>query len=87
MTDTAKLTALAEAAKAALPEAVHRREDRVWRTDTDAVRRARIVETPQKFLRDDPAWRFKILIDICGADYPDRRRTFRGGLSPAQRAQ
>jgi NADH-quinone oxidoreductase subunit C len=29
-----------------------------------------------KFLRDDPACAFKILIDICGADYPAREKRF-----------
>ncbi|MGK2739906.1 NADH-quinone oxidoreductase subunit C [Tepidicaulis sp. LMO-SS28] len=29
-----------------------------------------------KFLRDDPACRFTTLIDICGADYPDRTNRF-----------
>jgi NADH-quinone oxidoreductase subunit C len=28
------------------------------------------------FLRDDPACRFGCLIDICGADYPERERRF-----------
>ncbi len=29
-----------------------------------------------EFLRDDPACRFGCLIDICGADYPERERRF-----------
>jgi NADH-quinone oxidoreductase subunit C len=33
---------------------------------------ARVV----KFLRDDPACRFTVLIDICGVDYPDRLKRF-----------
>jgi NADH-quinone oxidoreductase subunit C len=28
------------------------------------------------FLRDDPECRFEILIDLCGADYPNRARRF-----------
>jgi NADH-quinone oxidoreductase subunit C len=28
------------------------------------------------FLRDDPACEFKVLIDICGVDYPNRPRRF-----------
>jgi NADH-quinone oxidoreductase subunit C len=28
------------------------------------------------FLRDDPACRFLVLIDICGVDYPNRQRRF-----------
>ena len=74
MTDTAKLQALAEAAKAALPDAI---------LDTKiAVGELTLVAKREKLtqllllLRDDPAWRFKILIDICGADYPDRAERF-----------
>jgi len=29
-----------------------------------------------EFLRDDPACEFKMLIDLCGADYPDRIERF-----------
>ena len=29
-----------------------------------------------EFLRDDPACRFGCLVDICGADYPERERRF-----------
>ena len=28
------------------------------------------------FLKDDPACQFKVLIDICGVDYPERSRRF-----------
>src|SRR5882762_5448585 len=28
------------------------------------------------FLRDDPECEFKVLIDICGVDYPNRPRRF-----------
>jgi len=28
------------------------------------------------FLRDDPRCAFKLLMDVCGADYPDRERRF-----------
>ena len=27
-------------------------------------------------LRDDPAWEFKILVDLCGVDWPERARRF-----------
>ncbi|MBI4725163.1 MAG: NADH-quinone oxidoreductase subunit C [Rhodomicrobium sp.] len=74
MSDTAKLTALAGAAKAALPNAGL--ESRLTFGElTLSAARAKITEVV-KFLRDDPAWRFKILIDICGADYPDRAERF-----------
>ncbi|SNB51215.1 NADH dehydrogenase subunit C [Arboricoccus pini] len=29
-----------------------------------------------RFLRDDPAMLFKVLVDICGVDYPDREQRF-----------
>ena len=35
----------------------------------------KIVET-LKFLRDDPMCRFLQLIDLCGVDYPERRKRF-----------
>ena len=28
------------------------------------------------FLRDDPAWEFKILVDLCGVDWPERAKRF-----------
>ncbi|MGA7326578.1 MAG: NADH-quinone oxidoreductase subunit C [Rhodomicrobium sp.] len=74
MTDTAKLTALAEAVKTALPEAVIATRLAMGE-QTLMVERTRIADAV-KFLRDSPAWRFKILIDICGADYPDRAERF-----------
>ncbi len=74
MTDTGKLEALAEALKTACPGAVL--DTRIVMGElTVMVDRARILEAVQ-FLRDDPAWRFKILIDICGADYPERAERF-----------
>jgi len=36
---------------------------------------ARVVEA-LTFLRDDPAMRFHQLIDVCGADYPERAQRF-----------
>jgi NADH-quinone oxidoreductase subunit C len=42
---------------------------------TIEVDRAEIVPT-LTFLRDDPQCRFGCLIDICGADYPERERRF-----------
>jgi NADH-quinone oxidoreductase subunit C len=29
-----------------------------------------------KFLRDDPQCRFTVLVDVCGADYPERKDRF-----------
>jgi len=74
MTDTAKLTALAEAAKAALPDAVV--ETKITFGElTLIVKRDKLAEAVT-FVRDDLAWRCKIIIDICGADYPDRPERF-----------
>lgn len=39
------------------------------------ARREEIVGTIQ-FLRDNPLCRFTTLVDICGADYPERERRF-----------
>jgi NADH-quinone oxidoreductase subunit C len=74
MTDRGKLEALAEALKTALPGAVS--DSRIALGElTVTVERARIRDAAA-WLRDDPAWRFKILIDICGADYPERAERF-----------
>ncbi len=74
MADTARLNALAEVVKAAVPGAVS--DTRLVLNElTLSIERTRIPEVV-KFLRDDPTWRFKILIDLCGADYPDRAERF-----------
>jgi NADH-quinone oxidoreductase subunit C len=39
------------------------------------VEREQIVRV-MSFLRDDPACRFEIMIDLCGVDYPDRPQRF-----------
>jgi NADH-quinone oxidoreductase subunit C len=39
------------------------------------VRRDAIVQAAA-FLRDDPKCQFKMLVDICGVDYPDRPERF-----------
>ncbi|MFZ1107891.1 MAG: NADH-quinone oxidoreductase subunit C [Rhodomicrobium sp.] len=74
MTDRGKLEALAEALKSALPGAVLDSRIAIGEL-TVTVERARIAEAVG-FLRDSPAWRFKVLIDICGADYPERAERF-----------
>jgi len=38
--------------------------------------RAEDIVTVLTFLRDDPRCRFTTLIDICGADYPERAKRF-----------
>ena len=74
MTDTAKLTALAEAAKSALPDAVLDTKLAVGEL-TLTVARAHVLGV-LTFLRDDPQWMFKNIIDICGVDYPQRAERF-----------
>jgi NADH-quinone oxidoreductase subunit C len=74
MTGMAKLTALAEAAKVAFPDAVLDTRETFGEL-TLIVARPRIADMA-KWLRDEPTWRFKILIDICGADYPERAERF-----------
>lgn len=37
---------------------------------------AHLITRVLGYLRDDPAMQFKELVDICGADYPDRERRF-----------
>jgi NADH-quinone oxidoreductase subunit C len=74
MTETAKLTALAEAAKAAFPDAAQETHFSFGEL-TLSIARPHIGGIA-KWLRDEPAWRFKILIDICGADYPQRVERF-----------
>mgnify|MGYP000173191881 CR=1 FL=1 len=34
------------------------------------------IQKVAAFLKDDPACQFKVLIDICGVDYPERGRRF-----------
>jgi NADH-quinone oxidoreductase subunit C len=42
---------------------------------TIAAERERIADV-LRFLRDDPRCRFKVLVDVCGADYPERPQRF-----------
>jgi NADH-quinone oxidoreductase subunit C len=74
MTNTAKLEALAEALKGAFPEGVTETRFALGEL-TVLVDRARIPAIAE-FLRSDPAWRFTILVDICGVDYPERAERF-----------
>ncbi len=74
MTDTAKLTALAEAAKTALPVAVLDTKLAVGEL-TLTVMRSQVLAV-LTFLRDDPQWMFKTIIDICGVDFPKRPERF-----------
>jgi len=42
---------------------------------TFTIERDKVLKVLQ-FLRDDPECQFKMLVDICGADYPDRLERF-----------
>ena len=70
MTETAKLTALAEAAKSALPDAVLDTKLAAGElTLTVARAKVRAVLT---FLRDDPAWLFKTLHRYLRRGFPEK---------------
>jgi NADH-quinone oxidoreductase subunit C len=74
MSDMSRLAQLAEAAKAGLGGALLDTKLALGEL-TLLVERTKMAEAA-KFLRDDPVWRFKVLIDLCGADYPDRAERF-----------
>ena len=59
---------LAEQAAAALPQG---KVAVAWGEVTLTVAPAEI-EATLRVLRDDPRWLFETLIDVCGADYPER---------------
>ena len=70
----AALEDLAAHIKARLADAV--RDTRIALDElTITVEGAPLVQA-LTFMRDDPACEFKILIDICGVDYPNRSRRF-----------
>jgi len=68
------LHAIGEKAAAALPGAVIGSKF-LFGELTLAVDRARIIDV-LRFLRDDPAAQFVSMIDISGADYPEREQRF-----------
>lgn len=65
---------LGEAIKAALPAEVDEVETRLGELML-VVKGGWIVHV-LTHLRDDPACQFKMLIDICGVDYPERAQRF-----------
>jgi len=71
---TEKLEALAAHLGAALPDAVLDSEIRHGELCCRVARDA--LPHVLQFLRDDDKCRFTVLVDICGADYPDRARRF-----------
>jgi len=50
---------------------VHQAHDELMVT----CRSDRLIEV-MRLLRDDPRYLFKVLVDICGVDYPDREKRF-----------
>ncbi len=71
MTD---LAAFATELSAALPGAIRTHALALGELTID-VEIGEIVRT-MSFLRDDPNCEFKILVDICGVDYPKREKRF-----------
>jgi NADH-quinone oxidoreductase subunit C len=71
---TKPLQELGEYIAAALPVAIGPRAVALGELCV-AVEREAIVDA-LTFLRDDPVCLFKVLIDICGVDYPERARRF-----------
>ena len=65
---------LGEYVQAALPEAVTETEQRNGQLILHA-RRDEILRV-LTYLRDDSNCQFKVLVDLCGADYPDRPERF-----------
>ncbi len=70
----ADLTALAAHLTEALPGAVSGSRLNVGELAIDVVP-GEILRV-MSFLRDDPACEFKILVDICGVDWPERAKRF-----------
>jgi NADH-quinone oxidoreductase subunit C len=65
---------LGEYVQAALPEAVTEAELRNGQLILHARRDE--IQRVLTFLRDDSNCQFKVLVDLCGADYPDRPERF-----------
>jgi len=65
---------LGEAIKAALPAEVDEIETRLG--ELMLVVKGDAIVRVLTHLRDDPACQFKMLIDICGVDYPERSQRF-----------
>ena len=59
---------------AALPDAV--REIELKHDELAVLARRNSIRQLLKFLRDDSQTQFKVLVDLCGADYPDREERF-----------
>ena len=69
-----KLTALADYIAASLPGVV--RDSAISRGELALQVEAGSLLQVVGFLRDDAKCRFTMLCDLCGVDYPDRKRRF-----------
>ncbi|MEM9495072.1 MAG: NADH-quinone oxidoreductase subunit C [Pseudomonadota bacterium] len=69
-----ELTELGEHIAAAIDSDV--RAVKVAHGELNVTARADRITHVLKFLRDDPLCRFQIMVDLCGADYPERGRRF-----------
>ena len=65
---------LADHIEAGLPDAVLRTE--IVRGELNVWVKRDAVVAAATYLRDDPGCDFKMLIDVCGVDYPDREERF-----------
>jgi NADH-quinone oxidoreductase subunit C len=65
---------LADHIEAGLPDAVLRTE--IVRGELIVWVKRDSVVAAATYLRDDPGCDFKMLIDVCGVDYPDREQRF-----------
>lgn len=74
MTHDVKLEALAETIKAGVPDAVIGTRIAMGELTVE-IKREKVADV-LTFLRDDKTCRFSQLLDICGADYPDRPERF-----------
>jgi NADH-quinone oxidoreductase subunit C len=74
MTTIAELQSLGEAVRARMPEAVTAVEVAFGELQIE-VQAARVRELMQ-MLRDDPAFQFQQMMDLCGVDYPERPLRF-----------
>jgi len=72
--ETTGLKELADRVMAALPQDVLGCDIKLGELMV-TVRAAAIVKT-MTYLRDDPGCLFKVLIDICGVDFPEREQRF-----------
>jgi len=68
------LRELGNAIKAALPEEIEGDELRLG--ELTLVARADSIVEVLTYLRDAPGCQFKMLVDLCGVDYPERAQRF-----------